>query len=205
MRKDRSFEAYGERIAPGQRTSPLRSVGRKPMRRARPLRSATSTTMMRRAPDLVALLLCPFFVAACATGFTESDVDDFGSFRIDVTNDLAPRVEVYLQVDPESGGGGASETLLGNAPVEGTTVFRIDLENPAAPHRLRAALPRNAELLSEAFVPTELAGVRWVLADNVLNRVEGREAESEREEAGEEAPGSEHRRPTGARLIPPGR
>lgn len=155
--------------------------------------------------------LCVILGAGCAAGFTSSTVEDFGSFRVDVTNDLAPRVEVYFQVDPEEGGGGAPETLLGNAPVEGTTVFRIEVENPSATHRLRAALPRNRELLSESFVPAELQGVRWDLAENALDR-EPRGAAGARAGArGDRADGTagaaggpDHRRPTGARIIPPG-
>lgn len=157
---------------------------------------------------LVVTLLCPFLFSACAAGFTETDVRDFGSFQVEVTNDLAPRVQVYLQVDPGPDSGAASETLLGGAPVEGTTVYRIDLEDRSASHRLRAAMPRNRELLSEAFVPGELAGVRWTLGENELTR----ETEMD-EQAGEgsgtggsvtQSPGSVHRRPTGARRIPPG-
>lgn len=148
-------------------------------------------------------------LAACATGFTSSSVEDFGSFRVEVTNDLAPRVQIYLQRDPSNGSEAASERLLGGAPVEGTTVFRLDLDDRSTTLRLRAALPRNRELLSETFVAGESGGVRWVLAGNQLSEstsgaVEGNGAESQSGEAMRESPASDHRRPTGARRIPPG-
>jgi len=150
------------------------------------------------------MLLLVGALPGCTAGFTSSTVEDFGTFRIDVTNDLAPRVDVHLQVDPREGGDAESETLLGNAPVEGTTVFRVDLENPSTPHRLRAALPRNQELLSETFVPGELAGVLWILDGNVLEQ-ETSGAAPEMDRNGTEMMGPIHRRPTGARLIPPKR
>ena len=162
-----------------------------------------SDLRLPRLPRLLGLITPLFLLGGCATGFNSSTVEDFGAFRIDVTNDLAPRVEVYLQVDPEDGGGAASERLLGNAPVEGTTVFRVDLEDPSTPHRLRAALPRNRELVSDSFVPGELAGVSWVLADNTLSREERGGAAPEGGERDDGVSGSEHRRPTGARKIPP--
>lgn len=152
-------------------------------------------------------VLCVILGAGCAAGFTSSTVEDFGSFRVDVTNDLAPRVEVYLQVDPGEGGGAASETLLGSAPVEGTTVFRIEVENPSTPHRLRAVFPRNREVFSESFVPAELQGIRWELADNALDR-EPRGPVAAGGDRMDGTPGGtvgpDHRRPTGARIIPPG-
>lgn len=150
-------------------------------------------------------------LTGCAAGFASSTVEEFGSFRIEVTNDLAPRVQVYLQVDPAPNGSEArSDTLLGGAPVEGTTVFRIDLEDRSLPHRLRAALPRNQEVLSETFLPDELAGVTWILTDNELTEGVGAEEEGGGDEdarSGQqtrESPVSDHRRPTGARRIPPG-
>lgn len=161
--------------------------------------------MMRklRLYPRLACLVISLGVAGCATGFTSSTVEDFGSFRIEVTNDLAPRVEVHLQVDPDNQGEAASERLLGNAPVEGTTVFRVDLTDPSTAHRLRASLPRNRQLLSESFVPGELAGVGWTLSDNALTREEREEAVSGVEEGDDGISGSRHRRPTGARKIPP--
>ncbi|MFP3948387.1 MAG: hypothetical protein ACLFWG_06635 [Longimicrobiales bacterium] len=164
----------------------------------------TSSRSFLRGSCFLVLVTSVILVGGCATGFSSSTVEDFGSFRIDVTNDLAPRVEVHLQVDPRSGGEAASESLLGSAPVEGTTVFRVDLEDPSASHRLRASLPRDRELFSESFVPGELAGVRWDLADNALAREERGRAAPEEAEGVDGISGSEHRRPTGARKIPPG-
>lgn len=163
----------------------------------------SSSRSYLRGSRFLGLITPLFLLGGCATGFTSSTVEDFGSFRIDVTNDLAPRVEVYLQVDPGSDGEAASEMLLGNAPVEGTTVFRVDLDDPSTTHRLRASLPRNRELLSESFVPGELAGVGWTLAENSLIREERGEAAPETVEGDDGISGTEHRRPTGARKIPP--
>lgn len=162
----------------------------------------------RRSAVGAVLLFVMAALPGCTAGFTSSTVEDFGTFRIDVTNDLAPRVEVFLQVDPQEGGEAGSEISLGSAPVEGTTVFRVDLEDLSSPHRLRAALPRNQELLSETFVPRDLGGVLWILADNVLERGDSgpppeSDSEMSRRETG--VVGRVHRRPTGARVIPPRR
>lgn len=148
-------------------------------------------------------------LGGCAAGFTSSSVEDFGSFRVEVTNDLAPRVQIYLQEGPSTDSEAASEELLGGAPVEGTTVFRLDLEDRSTTRRLRAALPRNREVLSETFVPGESMGVRWILADNQLTEATAGEGQSDEEGSASgdrtrESPASDHRRPTGARRIPPG-
>lgn len=145
--------------------------------------------------------------SGCATGFTGSSIEDFGTFRIDVTNDLAPRVEIFLVTEE---GGAAEGVLLGSAPVEGTTTFRIDLDDPAAAYRLRAAMTRGRELLSDPFVPVEVSpdatSIRWVLADNVLGALEAEgEGEMGEAESSSYTPPAGMRRPTGARLIPPSR
>lgn len=103
-----------------------------------------------------------FLLVACGGGFTGGDPEEFGSFRVDVTNDRAPRVQIYLL--PEEG----DAVLLGGAPVEGTTTFRIEPENPSATFRLRADLGRGRELISDPFVPIEARGVTWVLSTNDL-------------------------------------
>lgn len=108
-----------------------------------------------------------FLLAACGRGFNDGDLEDFGTFRIDVTNDRAPRVRIYLL--PDDG----ESVLLGDAPVEGTTTFRIEPEDPSVAHRLRADLGRNRELISDPFVPVEARGVTWVLSSNDLTREEG--------------------------------
>lgn len=99
---------------------------------------------------------------ACGGGFNERDPAAFGSLRVDVTNDRAPRVRIYLL--PEEG----DAVLLGGAPVEGTTTFRIEPDEADARYRLRADLGRGRELISDAFVPAELQGVTWVLSTNDL-------------------------------------
>lgn len=109
------------------------------------------------------LLLLAALLPSCGGGFTEGNMEEFGTLRIDVTNDRFPAgAEVHLE--PEDG----APVELGNAPVEGTTTFRIDPENPDRPHRLRAEVSGADEIVSVSFVPGELTGVSWVLGTNAL-------------------------------------
>lgn len=108
-------------------------------------------------------LLLTVVPVACGGGFVEGDMEEFGTFRIDVTNDRFPAgAQIYLE--PE----GAEPLDLGNAPVEGTTTFRIHPEEPDRPHRLRAEVVGADDIVSVPFVPEELSGVSWVLGTNAL-------------------------------------
>lgn len=119
-----------------------------------------------RPRDFAGLLLVLLAAPACGGSFAASSPEDFGAFRIDVTNDLSPGVRVYLV--PEDGG---AEELLGDAPVEGTTTFRIEPETPDARFRLRAELP-GREIVSDPFSVEGLQGVTWILGTNTLEREE---------------------------------
>lgn len=94
-------------------------------------------------------------------------MEAYGSLRIDVTNDLAPRVQIYLLP-----GGGEPEDL-GDAPVEGTTTFRITPDDPTVSYRLRAEMVGGRELLSDPFTPNGIRGVTWVLSTNTLTTESG--------------------------------
>lgn len=130
--------------------------------RRRPAVPPTPAAPPSRSRSVLLLAAVLWAVAACGGQFSGGSAADYGTFRIDVTNDRAPRIEVYLV--PEGG----AETSLGPAPVEGTTTFYVEPEDPSASYRLRAELLGGEELLSEPFSPAELRGVTWVLGTNTL-------------------------------------
>lgn len=118
------------------------------------------------ASTLARAVLLPFVLfalVACGGGFTEGDVEQFGSFRIDVTNETFPTGAVVHLVPADE-----DPRELGDAPVEATTTFRIEPEDPTVQHRLRAVVTGGEEIVSDPFVPAESRGLSWDVGTNVL-------------------------------------